>query len=248
MFKVFKRIFIILLVIFFGCQSKIDKNKMSNKDNNIFETMVKTPVKLHYSLYIPDDYYDNDSDYPLVLYLHGKGERGEDLKKIEVNGLPEVISKGKTFPFLTLAPQCPEFGWWSRSEYVEALADLLNEVVKERRVNTKKIYATGLSMGGYGTLALAKKYPDLFAAIIPICGGMDDHDGIKRLKDMPIWLFHGDLDETHPVERSTTIYDLLSPINKNIKLTIYECVGHNSWDETYANDEIYDWLLSYSKD
>ena len=147
MFMVFTRIFIISLLIFFGCQSKINKNKMSNKENNFFETTVKTPVKLHYSLYIPDDYYDNDSDYPLVLYLHGKGERGEDLKKIEVNGLPEVISKGKTFPFLTLAPQCPEFGWWSRSEYVEALADLLNEVVKVRRVNTKKIYATGLSMG-----------------------------------------------------------------------------------------------------
>ena len=184
----------------------------------------------------------------MVLYLHGVGERGEDLKKIEVNGLPEVISKGKTFPFLTLAPQCPEFGWWSRSEYVEALADLLNEVVKVRRVNTKKIYATGLSMGGYGTLALAKKYPDLFAAIIPICGGMDSHDSIKRLRDVPIWLFHGELDQTHPAERSIVIYDMLSPINKNIKLTIYEGVGHNSWDETYANDEIYEWLLSYKKD
>ncbi len=221
---------------------------MSNKENNFFETTVKTPVKLHYSLYTPDDYYDNDSDYPLVLYLHGVGERGEDLKKIEANGLPEIISKGKTFPFLTLAPQCPVFGWWSRPEYVEALAGLLSEVTKAHRVNTKKIYATGLSMGGYGTLALAQKYPELFAAIIPICGGMDDHDSIKLLKDMPIWLFHGDLDQTHPVERSITIYDLLSPVNKNIKLTIYEGVGHNSWDETYANDEIYDWLLSYSKD
>ena len=118
--------------------------------------------------------------------MHGVGERGEDLNKIEVNGLPEIISKGKTFPFLTLAPQCPKFGWWSRSEYVEALANLLSEIVKVQRVNTKKIYATGLSMGGYGTLALAQKYPDLFAAIIPICGGMDDHDSIKRLKDMPM--------------------------------------------------------------
>ena len=103
-------------------------------------------------------------------------------------------------------------------------------------------------MGGYGTLALAKKYPDLFAAIIPICGGMDDRDSIKRLRDVPIWLFHGELDQTHPVERSIVIYDMLSPINKNIKLTIYEGVGHNSWDETYANDEIYQWLLSYKKD
>ena len=89
---------------------------MSNKKNNIYKTTVNIPVKLHYALYTPKDYYDNDSEYPLVLYLHGVGERGQDLNKIEVNGLPEVISKGKTFPFLTLAPQCPEFGWWSRSE------------------------------------------------------------------------------------------------------------------------------------
>ena len=83
---------------------------MFNKENKIFDTKIKLPVKLHYAMYKPDNYYDNDSKYPLVLYLHGVGERGADLKKIEVNGLPEVINKGKTFPFLTLAPQCP--GIW----------------------------------------------------------------------------------------------------------------------------------------
>ena len=102
-------------------------------------------------------------------------------------------------------------------------------------------------MGGYGSIALANKRPDLFAAMISVCGGAD-FDNFENLKKLPIWLFHGDLDQTHPVERSITIYDLLSPVNKNIKLTIYEGVGHNSWDETYANDEIYEWLLSYKKD
>jgi len=220
---------------------------MFNKENNIFDTKIKLPVKLHYQLYKPDNYYDNDSKYPLVLYLHGVGERGADLKKIEVNGLPEVINKGKTFSFLTLAPQCPQFGWWSRSEYIEALADLLNEVMEVYRVNSNQIYITGLSMGGYGTLALAQKYPDMFAAIIPICGGMDDHASINRLGDIPMWLFHGELDQIHPAQLTLDIYDLLSPINKNIKLTIYDGVGHNSWDKTYANHEIYDWLLSYNK-
>ena len=141
---------------------------MFNRENNIFDTKIKLPVKLHYQLYKPDNYHDNDTKYPLVLYLHGLGERGVDLKKIEVNGLPEVIGKGKTFPFLTLAPQCPEFGWWSRSEYIEALADLLKKVIEVYRVNSNQIYVTGLSMGGYGTLALTQKYPDLFAAIIPM--------------------------------------------------------------------------------
>ena len=221
---------------------------MSIRENNIFGTKIKLPVKLHYHLYKPDNYHDNDTKYPLVLYLHGVGERGADLKKIEVNGLPEVISKGKTFPFLTLAPQCPEFGWWSRSEYIEALADLLKKVIEVYRVNSNQIYVTGLSMGGYGTLALAQKYPDLFAAIIPICGGMDDHESINRLGDIPMWLFHGELDQTHPVQRTLDIYDLLSPINKNIKLTIYNGVGHNCWDKTYGNHEIYEWLLSHNRE
>jgi predicted peptidase len=103
-------------------------------------------------------------------------------------------------------------------------------------------------MGGYGTLALAKKHPELFSAIVPICGGMDDYKDIERLENMPIWLFHGDKDSTHPVERSIAIYDLLKPNNKKIKLTIYEGVGHNSWDETYANDKVYEWLLNHKKE
>ena len=168
-------IFLICTAVFFSCENKIDKNSMSNKNNETFETAVQIPIKLHYALYTPDNYHNADAEFPLVLYLHGKGERGEDLTKLELNGIPELISKGNKFPFLTLAPQCPEFGWWSRAEYVEALASLVKEITKTHKIDTKRVYATGLSMGGYGTLALAKKYPQLFAAIIPICGGMDDH-------------------------------------------------------------------------
>jgi len=247
MLKSIRLLSIIFTVVFFCCNTKIKKNNMTDKKNNIYKTMVNIPVKLNYALYTPDEYQETDNDFPLVLFLHGVGERGTDLKKIEINGIPELISKGKQFPFLTLAPQCPDFGWWSRSEYVEALASLTKEIIRTHRVDKKMIYATGLSMGGYGTLALAKKHPQLFSAIIPVCGGMDDHKGIERLVDMPIWLFHGDNDNTIPVERSVAIYDLLKPVNNKIKLTIYRGVGHNSWDETYANDKIYDWLLSHKK-
>ena len=248
MLKPLRLIFIIYAVVIVGCNTKIDKDNMSDKKQGVFETAVNIPIKLNYALYTPNNYRKTESELPLVLYLHGVGERGTDLKKLELNGIPELISKGKVFPFLTLAPQCPDFGWWSRSEYVEALASLTKEIISSHRVDKKKVYVTGLSMGGYGTLALAKKYPQLFSAIIPICGGMDDHKDIERLGDMPIWLFHGDKDNTHPVERSTAIYDLLKPNNKKIKLTIYEGVGHNSWDETYANGEVYEWLLSHKKE
>ena len=248
MLKSLRLIFIIYAVVIVGCNTKIDKDNMSDKKQGVFETVVNIPIKLNYALYTPNNYRKTESELPLVLYLHGVGERGTDLQKLELNGIPELISKGKAFPFLTLAPQCPEFGWWSRSEYVEALASLTKEIISDHRVDKKRVYVTGLSMGGYGTLAVAKKYPQLFSAIIPICGGMDDHRDIERLEDMPIWLFHGDKDNTHPVERSTAIYDLLKPNNKKIKLTIYEGVGHNSWDETYANDEVYEWLLSHKKE
>jgi len=244
----FRLIFLICTAVFFSCENKIDNNSMSNKNNETFDTMVQIPIKLHYALYTPDNYHNADADFPLVLYLHGVGERGEDLTKLELNGIPELISKGNNFPFLTLAPQCPEFGWWSRAEYVEALASLVKEITKTHKIDAKRIYATGLSMGGYGTLALAKKYPQLFAAIIPICGGLEDHSDIEVLKDLPMWLFHGDQDQTHPVERSIIIRDLLKPVSKEIKLTIYEGVGHNSWDATYSNDQIYDWLLSHKKE
>jgi len=248
MLKSIRLIFIIYAVVIVSCNTKIDKNNMSDEKQGVFETVVNIPIKLNYVLYTPNKYLETDSELPLVLYLHGVGERGTDLKKLELNGVPELIRKGKQFPFLTLAPQCPDFGWWSRSEYVEALASLTKEIINSHRVDKKRVYVTGLSMGGYGTLALAKKYPKLYSAIIPICGGMDDHKDIERLKDMPIWLFHGNKDNTHPVEGSITIYDLLKPNNQNIKLTIYEGVGHNSWDETYTNDEVYDWLLSHKKE
>jgi len=241
-------IFLIYALAFTGCNRKSDKNNMSTKKRDVYETTVNIPVKFNYSLYIPDEYNNTDSLFSIVLYLHGVGERGTDLNKLELNGIPELISKGKDFPFLTLAPQCPEFGWWSRPEYVEALANLTKEIIRKYRIDERRVYMSGLSMGGYGTLALAKAYPQLFSAIIPICGGMDNHEDIERLGNMPIWLFHGDMDKVHPLEYSTVIYDLLKPINKDIKLTVYEGVGHNSWDKTYANDKIYQWLISHKKE
>ena len=121
---------------------------------------------------------------------------------------------------------------------------LVEEIVKKYRVNDKRVYATGLSMGGYGTLSVAIKRPDLFSAIAPICGGTDTKD-IKRLKDIPIWLFHGKLDKAVSVENSILIYELLRPINPNVKITIYENIGHNSWDVTYDNEELYEWMLKH---
>ena len=150
------------------------------------------------------------------------------------------------FPFICIAPQCPEEGYWDRPEYVTSLIALVNEVEQQYRVDSNRIYGTGLSMGGLGTLAMAIREPNLFSAIIPICGGTDMKN-IHRLDNLPIWLFHGDRDDVIPLDNSILIYQALRSKNEHILLTVYGDVYHDSWTQTYENEAIYKWLLKYKK-
>ena len=219
---------------------------LKNKSSEKFITNLAMQVSLKYHIYFPNNYHDSDAKFPLVLFLHGAGERGDDLRLVEKHGIPKMINNGINFPFITVAPQCPKFQYWSEPVNVKTLLLLVEEIIKKNKVDIERIYATGLSMGGYGTLAIAKERPDLFSAIIPVCGGLDTTD-IERLKDIPIWLFHGAEDKVVPVENSELIYDLLKPINPEIKITIYKGINHNSWEMTYNNQNIYEWMLKYKK-
>ena len=212
----------------------------------IFKKKNQEEVDLNYLLYLPNDYQRNKQDYPLVLFLHGKGERGDDLEKIKIHGIPKRVDEGIKFPFICIAPQCPDEGYWDRPEYVSSLISLLKEVENNYRVDSKRIYGTGLSMGGLGTLAIALKNPTLFSAIIPVCGGAK-MENIQRLSQLPIWLFHGDRDDVHPVNNSIIIFQALSSVNDQVFLTVYGGVDHDSWTQTYENHEIYNWMLHYSK-
>jgi len=239
-----KYIFTILFLVIWSCG--LMGSGMKKKSSEEFLTIVTPPVSLKYYIYLPNNYNESNSNFPLVLFLHGAGERGDDLNMVEIHGIPKMINNGEEFPFITVAPQCPAFQWWSEPVYVKTLIKLIEEIINNYKIDTKRIYATGLSMGGYGTLAIAKERPDLFSAIIPVCGGMDT-TGIRKLKNIPIWLFHGDADEVVPVENSKLIYEILKPLNPDIKITIYEAVNHNSWDITYSNKKIYEWLLDNKK-
>ena len=219
---------------------------IKNKSSEKFITNLAMQVSLKYHIYFPNNYHDSDTKFPLVLFLHGAGERGDNLRLVEKHGIPKMINNGINFPFITVAPQCPKFQYWSEPVNVKTLLLLVEEIIKKNKVDIERIYATGLSMGGYGTLAIAKERPDLFSAIIPVCGGLDTTD-IERLKDIPIWLFHGAEDKVVPVENSELIYDLLKPINPEIKITIYKGINHNSWEMTYNNQNIFDWMLKYKK-
>lgn len=200
-------------------------------------------MTLKYVLYLPPAYETQpDTRWPLVLFLHGAGERGDNLELLNVHGLPKLITLGRHFPFLVVAPQCPQGIWWD----TDALIRLLDEVEGLCRVDPDRVYVTGLSMGGYGTWALAIAQPDRFAAIVPICGGADPKLACT-LKSVPVWAFHGAKDEIVPLEASAQMVEALRACGGNVQFTVYPECGHDSWTETYNNPALYEWLLAQTR-
>lgn len=207
----------------------------------VFEKQIT--VKLDYLLFLPEG-YSNDSDkkWPLMLFLHGAGERGSDVNKVKIHGPPKIVENRKDFPFIVVSPQCPSNSWWQPFQ----LNALLDEIQSKYKVDPDRVYLTGLSMGGYGTWELATQSPQRFAAIAPICGGGNPVLA-RRIKDLPIWVFHGDADHTVPVARSDEMVEALKKAGADVKYTRYEGVDHDSWTRTYANEELFQWMLSHKR-
>jgi predicted peptidase len=195
-----------------------------------------------YVLFIPHD-YKGDKPYPIILFLHGAGETGTDGQKQARVGLGSAVrKKEKTFPFIVVFPQSQKRTWQANSGDGQRALAILAEVQKEYKVDPKRVYLTGLSMGGFGTWSMAAAYPDRWAAIVPICGGGNPSQADK-IKDIPCWCFHGDADKAVPVDRSRKMIEALKAAGGSPKYTEYPGVGHNSWDKAYGTAELYDWLL-----
>jgi len=196
-----------------------------------------------YRVWLPEDYEkEPGKSWPLVLCLHGSGSRGTDLKNVTGDGLPRKMELGAKFPFIVIAPLCPAHEGWYASTVIETLDDAMAKY----RVEKKRVYLTGLSMGGFGAWETAARYPERFAAIVPIAGGAFPEIA-PRLVKMPIWAFHGDIDPSVPIARDQRIVDALKKLNAPVKFTVYPGVDHDSWTRTYDNPELYDWLLKQSK-
>ena len=202
---------------------------------------VQIPVEMDYLLYLPKDYDANDS-WPLVLFLHGSGERGSDLELVKKHGPPKLISAGKEFPFIVVSPQCRKDVWWEPNE----LTALLDDVVKTHKVDQDRICVTGLSMGGFGTWRLAAYTPQRFAALAPICGGGEPY-WASQFANVPTWAFHGARDEGVPLRRTEEMIEAMQKKGGEPKLTVYPEAGHDSWTETYNNPEFYEWLLAQKR-
>lgn len=198
-----------------------------------------------YWCYVPQD-ASAGGKLPLLLFLHGAGERGTDLTPVKKHGPPRLIDQGQEFPFVVVSPQCPAGQWWAQGENVQGLEKLIRHVQGQYPIDADRIYGTGMSMGGYGIWALAAQFPELLAAIVPICGG-GDITTAPALRQTPIWAFHGREDDIVPPVRSEEMVEAIRRSGGDVKLTIYDQVGHHSWAPTYDNREIYRWLLSHTR-
>lgn len=191
---------------------------------------------LRYLLHLPAS-YESRADWPLILFLHGGGERGRDLDLVKREGLPRMLETLPDFPFVVVSPQEEKRNTWRP----EQLAALLDEVLRTARVDPARVYLTGLSSGAVAALELAIRYPERIAAVIPISAHIIP-DGLCRMKDVPAWVFHSAGDERIPFGRAEKLARALEACGGEVSLTIYEKKDHDAWTDAYATPSLWDWL------
>jgi predicted peptidase len=218
----------------------------------VFKFKKVSHAKVNYLLFLPKGYHASaDKRWPLLLFLHGAGERGSDVWKVATHGPPKIVARDPNFPFIVVSPQCPEGEVWSTDQ----LLGLLDSVMKKLKVDAGRVYLTGLSMGGYGTWDLGLSHPERFAAIVPICGGgqiinilLAQGAKAQALRSLGVWAFHGGKDPVVPLEESQRLVERLKKVGvQDVKLTVYREAGHYSWTETYNDPKLYEWLLSHDR-
>ena len=238
------RFFLFLIFLSSLTDLRAQENQgISRQSKQKFVSNEEPQKNIDYLLYLPENYYGKTGEsFPLLLFLHGAGERGNDLEMVKQQGPPMLVEKGHSFPFILVSPQCPVGKGWDK----EILYLLIKDIFRKYKIDKKRVYLTGLSMGGFGAWDLAYEHPELFAAMIPICGGAFPYQA-QKIRNIPTWVFHGAKDTVVPLIRSQEMVDALSKAGGNVKFTIYPEAGHDAWTETYNNPEIFDWLLKQSK-
>lgn len=242
-----------------ACSAAFAKNR---ETGFLDRTLTTDGTTYKYQVFVPENWSAKQA-WPVVLFLHGAGERGDDgLSQTEVGIATAIRLDRSRFPAIVVMPQCRKGVWWTDSPLEAVAMRALEEATKEFHGDTRRTYLTGLSMGGYGTWALAGKYPGRFAAIAPICGGVlkpekaraqsaDDSAPYKEAaakigSKTPVWIFHGDADEAVPVSESRRMNEVMRALGGDVHYTEYPGVGHNAWDKAYGDPELMKWMLSKS--
>lgn len=246
----------IIIVLTFLLQSAIGTQAQS------FEARFFTHKKLilPYQILLPDN-YDHTKQYPLVLFLHGAGERGSDNEKQLIHGSSQFLNatNRSKYPAIVVFPQCPTNMYWApidtrdngfsylkrarATPVMQAVMSLLEALIKKEAVDKNRIYVMGLSMGGMGTLDITCRKPNKFAAAIAICGGVHV-DRVTKITHLPLRLYHGSEDNVVSPKHSVSIYNKLKANGaKNVELIVFEGVNHNSWTPAFAQDDFLNWLF-----
>ncbi|TKD59137.1 PHB depolymerase family esterase [Flavobacterium sp. ASW18X] len=230
------RILLLGLFVFAGC------SKGAKKPIQKGEFTTTASETLEYYLYYPSNVKE---EHPgLLLFLHGGGEAGAELKHLKISGPPSLMEEKYPFPFLVLAPQNPHAQkWWN----VAAVHQLLEKVVEEHNIDPSRIYLTGLSRGGYAAWEMAMNYPDTFAATAIVSAMAPTPYAHWLDRSTPIWVFHGEEDAIMPVKEADEMVAKLQQLNFNVRYTRYPRTGHNAWDKAYTTDSLYIWMAQQKR-
>jgi len=203
-------------------------------------------AEVDYLLYVPKSFASSQA-WPMVFFLHGRGESHGPLSLVAKWGPPRFAAEGQSLPYVLVSPQCPSEDSWKTDTQQGRLVELLDHITESLSVDTDQICLTGLSMGGYGTWRLAADHPSRFKSVVPICGGGDPSDA-EALKDLPIWVFHGDRDTAVPFEQSVEMVKAIQQAGSSrIRFTTLEFFGHNCWSAAYATPQLWEWMFDQSK-
>lgn len=233
-------LFYLFIYAIVSCHHAIAQSIIRNQSVEI------TSKDIKFLVYLPKDYYNDDQNFPLLLFLHGLGEKGENIEVVKRHGPPKLIKNrewNSELPFIVISPQLPsKYNNWPKT----LINNVLEEVIQRYKVNAKKVYLTGLSLGGIATWDYAVHYPHKLAAIVPVCG-KGNPSLACNLGNLPVWAFHGDQDKIVKPEGSIRMINALQNCSdrtrSNTKLTVYPNVGHNSWVKAYDDSSMYAWLL-----
>jgi len=252
------RISIVLFIFFTSYFAQAQNNELLQAFEGMSYTSESGGI-LPYRLLKPLE-YDASKKYPLVIFLHGSGERGSDNEAQLKNAVSSFLQEDirKKYPSFVLVPQCPEGDRWSPfkegdeaekfwlsespSETMKLLLELINYTQETYSIDQKRVYATGLSMGGQGTYDLLIRNPDTFAAAVVVCSFSDIREA-KVIANTPIWIFHGEEDQVVPIDNARVMVNALESVGAKLKYTEYPDTNHNSWDKAFGEEKLYSWLF-----
>lgn len=242
------RIISVFFFILAGCKEN-DIVSSNNTSSGAKQVEVRDSKGFNYLLFMPSNKEEEiNGKLPLIIFLHGIGELGNDLQILKREGLPKILDGDTSFPFIVISPQCPSSTEWyyTNENNISKMKDMIEDAIERYPIDPDRIYLTGLSMGGIGTWYFLVNLPQYFAAAAPIAFRSDGWSPCSA-KDIPIWGFHGSSDSVIPLSKAQSLVDQFRNCGGSIEFTIYENVGHDSWTRTYNNRNLYSWFLNNIK-